>query len=208
MSAFLGGFKLLSTHWAGPNAVEVRFDSSLTGWFYQLYAGRTRIASTVLSTERRLIGQLFPDDTPTPLTIVRVSLADRITNFGPQLPKWPWNRFKLAWTVAGYPADCRYWDILASAAAGQAVDPNNLVGRVLFAGDGSYEFYAPPVAANGQWTYRVLPRDSTFRDGNAGDEDDTTVSALIMPKDVTEDDSGNRFSLAVTGGQLVAAFDY
>lgn len=208
MSAFLGGFAITFIGWAGPNAVDVRFSTLETGWLYQLYAGRTRIASTQLSTERRLVGQLFPDDTPTPLTVVRVSVADRLTNFGPRLPAWPWNRFRLAWSASSYPADTRYWDILASPAAGEAVDANNLVGRVLFAGDGDYQFAAPPLASSGEWTYRVTPRDQTFPAGNAGDSEEVAVNALVLPKDVTEDADGNRFSLIAAGGNLVAAFEY
>ncbi|OGT59916.1 MAG: hypothetical protein A3E01_10760 [Gammaproteobacteria bacterium RIFCSPHIGHO2_12_FULL_63_22] len=208
MSAFLGGFAITFIGWAGPNAVDVRFTTAETGWLYQLYAGRTRIASTSLSTERRLVGQLVPDDTPTPLTIVRVSVADRLTDFGPQLPKWPWNRFSLDWTATGYPADTRYWDILASPTAGAAVDADNLVGRVLFAGDGDYQFHAPPVGSSGVWTYRVTPRDQTWPDGNAGDAAEVAVTALVPPKDVTEDSDGNRFTLASTAGNLIAEFAY
>lgn len=208
MSAFLGGFLITSIGWAGPNAVDVRFTTLETGWLYQLYAGRTRIASTQLSTTRRLVGQLTPDETPTPLTIVRVSLGDRLTNFGPRLPAWPWNRFQLAWAASSYPADTRYWDILASPAADEPVDADHLVGRVLFAGDGAYTFSAPPVGGNGDWTYRVTPRDQTFPAGNAGDSQDVTVSALVPPPDVTADDDGNRFTLSVSAGQLLADFIY
>lgn len=208
MSAFLGGFAITFVGWAGANAVEVRFTSTLDGWLYQLYAGRTMIGSTILTSERSLVGQLFAEDIPAPLTVVRVSPADRLTDFGPQLPRWPWNRFKLAWSVSGYPADTQYWDVTASSAAGEAVDPDNLVGRVLFRGDGSYEFEAPPVGSTGEWIYAVTPRDLTRPDGNAGTSEEIAVDALVMPPDVTPDDDGNRFSLSVDAGDLVAAFEY
>lgn len=208
MAGFLGGFAVTHVGWSGPSAVEVRFATVETGFLYQLYAGRTRIGSTLLPNERRIVGQLFPDDTPTPLTVLRVDPADRLTDFGPQLPQWPWNRFRLTWSAASYPADTRYWDIHASPAAGEAIDGETLVGRVLFRGDGNYEFPAPPVATSGDWSYRVTPRDGTFPDGNAGTPGDISITALVPPPDVTPDNDGNRFTLSVSGGNLVASFAY
>jgi hypothetical protein len=205
---FLGGFQIVDAGWSGANAVFVDFATESTAELFQLYAGRTLIGSTSRPAERRVIGQLFASDIPYPLSVVRVAIADRLTDFGPRLPRWPWNRFRLAWSASSAPADTHHFDVTASPAAGQPVDSNNLVARVPFYGDGDYGFQPSAIDASGIWTFAITARDNALPLGNAGTPAEVAVHALVPPPDVAFDDAGNRFDLSVAAGSLVAEFAY
>lgn len=60
---YLGGHTIVGVGWEGPRAVRVDFVSQyLTGWQWQLYAGRKLIGVTTLPTARSVVGQLLVDD--------------------------------------------------------------------------------------------------------------------------------------------------
>lgn len=204
---FLGGFRITKAGLAGANAVYVEFVSDSTTDLFQLYAGRTLIGCTARPTERRVVGQLFPSDAPYPLSIVRVSQAERLTDFGSILPPYPWNRFKLGWSVAAPSSDIHHFDVLAAPDAGEPVAVTPLAA-VPYRGVGDYEFIVPPIARSGTWAYEIVPRDDAKPLGNAGTSLEVEVEALVPPPDVTPDSDGNRFDLTVAAGNLVASFDY
>lgn len=206
---FLGGHTITKAGWAGPRAVYVEFVSQYTsGWVWQLYAGRKRIGSTLVPADRRVVGQLIVDDAPAPLTVVRVDIANRLTDYGPQLPEMPWHRFLLQWSAASYPADTDRFIITASSAPGEAADANNVLAEPQFIGDGDYQLVLPPLPQSGAWTYRITPVDNALPDGNTGTPEDVTVTAEVPPADLAMQSDGNRFTAAVSGGVLTVSFGY
>jgi hypothetical protein len=204
---FLGGFRITKAGWAGANAVYVEFVSDSTTELFQLYAGRTLIGCTARPTERRVVGQLFASDAPYPLSIMRVTPLERLTDFGSLLPPFPWNRFRLGWSVAAPSADIDHFDVLAAPDAGEPFSEKPLAA-VPYRGVGDYSFTVPPIGRSGAWAYEIVPRDDAKPLGNAGTPLEVEVDALVPPPDVTPDADGNRFDLTVDAGNLVASFDY
>lgn len=208
MAFFLGGMTLIGAGWLGPRAVYVDFVSTNTADVYQLYAGKTRIGTTLRPSERRIVGQLFQDEAPATLTLVRVDKANRLTDYGDQIPYVPWHQYELQWTAAAMAADTDHFEITASSAAGEAVDSANILAKLPYIGDGAYQFVLPPIAETGSWIYRITPRDNAQPDGNAGTASNVTVNAVVPPPDFEQDSDGNRFTLAVAAGELVVGFTY
>ena len=211
MSFYLGGHTPIAAGWAGPRAVYVDFVSDyLTGWHWQLYAGRTLIGVTKSTTNRRVVGQLLADDAPASMLLIRVDAANRLTDYGASLPDVPWHRFALEWTASGYPVDASHWDLAASNAAGEDVDAENIIARIEYRGDMDYRFVLPPLPTAGAWKYRLTPRDNALPLGNAGTAANITIDAEIPPPDVALLSDGNRFTMAVDGdtSELVVAFSY
>jgi hypothetical protein len=211
MSFYLGGHTITAAGWNGPRAVFVDFVSQyLTGWHWQLYAGRSLIGVTHSPTARRVAGQLLADEAPASLTLIRVDGASRLTDYGSLLPDVPWNRYALEWEPSGYAADASHWDLTASPAAGEAVDDTNLIARIEYTGDKPYRFVLPPLPTAGEWIYRLTPRDNALPLGNAGTAANVTITAELPPPDFALQDGGNRFTLSVDAdaGELVAAFAY
>lgn len=209
MMWYLGGQTIVGAGWVGPRAVYVDFVSEYTvGWHWQLYAGRTLIGVSTTSASRQVVGQLIADEAPAPLMLIRVDAANRSTNFGTLLPEAPWHRYRLNWTATSYPADTSHFDVLASPAAGEPVDDSEPVARVSYRGDGDYSFTPAPLPTAGEWNYRIVPRDNALPLGNAGTATDITIEAAMAPPDLPIDTDGNRFTLTVEAGDLVAAFSY
>ena len=205
---FLGGHTIVAAGWAGPRAVFVDFVSQYsTGWHWQLYAGRTLIGVTPASSARRIIGQLVVDTAPAALTLIRVDAANRTTDYGALLPAVPWHRYRIRWSVSSFPADTSHFDVLAGPAAGEPVDAEP-VARVPFRGDGDYSHVPAPFPTAGDWSFQIVPRDNARPMGNAGTPTDIVISAALPPADLAFDGNGNRFSLTVDAGDLVAAFTY
>lgn len=208
MSWYLGGQTIVGAGWVGPRAVYVDFVSDEDGgWHWQLYAGRTMIGVTQSSASRQVVGQLIADEAPATLTLVRVDAANRTTDYGALLPEVPWHRYRLNWTATSYPADTSHFDILASPSAGEAVD-SEPVARVPFRGNGDYSFSPSPFPSAGDWAFRIVPRDNALPLGNAGTATDVTITAALPPADLPLDSDGNRFTLTVDAGDLIAAFAY
>lgn len=206
---YLGGHTYVGVGWDGPQAVRVDFVSDyLTGWHWQLYAGRKLIGVTSLPTARRVVGQLLVDDAPAQLLLLRVAAASRLTDFGQVIPAEAFHRYAIEFTVSGAQPDTHHFDITGSTAAGGSVDDTNLIARVEYRGDMVYRQPLPALATGGAWTFRVTPRDDALPLGNAGTPTDVTITAELPPADLALLDDGNRFTLAVDAGDLVAAFTY
>jgi len=206
---FLGGMTIVGVGWAGPHAVYVDFASDyVTDWHWQLYANRTLIGISDDPSDRRVIGQLRAAAAPAPLTLVRVSSDSRQTDYGAELPSQAWNQYTLAWAASGYPSDADHFEITGSTEPGGSVDADNVLGRVPFGGNRSYQFPLEPFDMGGIWTFRITPRDNALPSGNAGTPSDVAITVAVPPADVVMDDDGNRFSLSVAGGELTVGFEY
>lgn len=209
MSACLGGFTITAMGWLGPRAVFVDLATTYTNRLYQLYAGKTLIGVTSAATETRVIGQLDPSKSPQPILLLAVLPADRLTDFGQQLPPRPWNRFDLTWPGAGQPADTKEFIITAGTTVGGAVDDSNEIARLPFNGAAlDYELKTPSVNPGGVWNYGVRPIDSTLPNGNAGTRADVGLTAFIHPPDIAQNGGGQRLSAVVAAGIAVVSFAY
>lgn len=206
---YLGGMTITKTGWLGPQAVFVDFVSTYTtGWLWQLYANRSLIGHTVAPTERRVVGQLQPSDSPAPLTLVRVDPANARTNYGASLPALPWNRYALQWSAASYPADADHFEITGATVAGGAVDSENVIGNVPCIGDGAYQFVLPPFRTAGTWTFSITPRDDASPSGNAGTASTVAIAVAVPPPDLEFQADGNRFTASIAAGVLTVGFSY
>lgn len=205
---FLGGMTIVAAGWLGPRAVYLDFVSQYTAdWLWQLYANRRMIGTTVRPGERRIVGQLIPIDSPAPLTLVRVPVAERLVDHGADLPVQPWNQYRLEWEAESYPPDTSHFDLTGSLVVDGPVNDANVIARIPFRGDAEYGFDLPPLAQAGDWSFRITPRDNAKPLGNAGTASDVTITARIPPRDVVAS-SGQRFTLAAASGTLTADFVY
>lgn len=205
MTAFLGGLTITSIRWDGIRAIGIAFDSVYTDRVVQLYGGRRLIGCTRAPSDRRVVGQLLPTLVPAPLTLLAVLPEDRAVDFGTQLPDRPWNRYALEWSAVDYPADAKWFDVLAGTAPGES-PATFRVARVPFLGNTDYRFLLPPLTAGGAWEYAVVPRDGSLPEGNAGTPATVTIDAAVYPPDLTRQGDGSRFSIAVDAGDLVLGF--
>lgn len=208
MPAQMGGLRVLGLQWAGQHTLEAVISSNLVNRFFQLYAGRKLVGVTETPLARRIRGQVMPTAIPAPMTVLAVTLADRLTNFGPLLPRRPWNRYRLDWEANSYPADSKFFDVTASLAAGEEVAPTNLIARVEYVGDIAYSFELPELTSGGLWKYTLTPRDNALPIGNAGTPATVEIAALVYPADVVLDANGNRFQVAVDEGVATLTFQY
>lgn len=205
---FLGSFDVVGTGLVGRNDVFVDFVTDRTDRLYQLYAGRHLIGATVRTTDRRVSGLVPRNWGQSPLILLSVAPVDRLVDYGDRLPQWPTAHYGLRWSASGFPDDAERFEIAASPAAGEAVDPDNVVGRVRARGDGDYEFDLPPISACGAWEFSVTPYDDAGDDGNAGDAETVAIVAVIPPDDVVADADGNRFTAETDSGILAVSFTY
>lgn len=208
MVAFLGRLRIKSSGWDGRNTVFVSFESHYDDRVVQLYAGRTLIGVTNDPTETRVVGQLVPSESPTPLTLLAVLLADQFTDFGPDLPRVPWNRYELGIDATDYVADdaVSKFELSQSPAAGEALDATNIIANVPYIGARQYLYRLPPLPTSGEWEFGTTPYDDAKPDGNPGTLTTTTINALIAPPDFTLDRNGNRFGVEVVDG--TAEFEF
>lgn len=208
MAAFLGGLQITSMRWNGLHALGVNFLSVYTDRYVQIYSGRKLVGVTSSLSATRVVGQVDPSRCPPPITLLAVAVADRLTDFGPQLPRRPWNQYRLAWSAVDYPDDAKWFDITGSQAAGESADPTNLLAQVEFIGDADYTFELPPLESGGAWEYVVTPRDDSLPDGNAGTPDSVSITARVYPPDVALRSDGKRFLVSIADGVLTASFSY
>lgn len=208
MSAFLGGFVMTDVRPAGVTAIAVIVESDFTDRYFQLYAGRRLIGVTDSPGQLRIIGQLQPADCPHALTPVMVTADDRLTNFGPQLPPRPLNQFRIDWEANSFPADSKWFEISAARTVDEAVDPDNVIYRLPYIGDGLYSSFLPPIDGAGQCAYRVTSIDDAFPDGNATHYEEITAEAIPYPPDVRRGDDGQRLAVDLTTGTLTVSYEY
>lgn len=208
MIAYMGGFRITDVAWSGSHAIRVTVETDYADRYLQLYAGRRLIGVSESAGELSVTGQLQPAHCPHALTVLIVEEEDRLTDFGQQLPPRPYNQVDLDWSAASFPDDAKWFEITASTAADGAVDPDNILARVEFIGDGDYSFLADPINAPGDWSYRITSRDDAMPLGNPCDTPaEDTIALLPYPPDVAMDD-GIRLQAAVADGELTVSFAF
>lgn len=206
---FLGGFRITGGLWISTAAVMVQFESTYDDLFdYQLYAGRSLIGVTDNPADRQVVGQLLPSDWPQHLTLLAVEPGERLTEYGSLLPRRPYNKARLPFSVSGWPDDAKYLDLVAGTAPGGAVDADNRLERLLFAGDRDYVLYSPPMPGSGTWNFQVLGRDDKRPEGNAGEGVALQADLLAHPPDVPIDADGLRFTVTIENQVATVAFTY
>jgi hypothetical protein len=210
MTWYLGGQMTFKTGWLAPTVVYVDFLSDFVeGWLWQLYANRKLIGRTTSPGTRRIVGQLNESNVPAPLTLIRVAPENILNDYGPELPRMPWNRFAVSFEADADPdLDTTKFEITGSAAAGEAVDPDNVLVTEPFVGLGVYRVELPPLGGSGLWTYEITPRDNAQPFGNAGTPQEFEIDAIVMPPDLRMDEDGNRFTLSAEAGVVTVGFEF
>lgn len=201
-SPYLGGLRIIGAAWISPTSLRVAYASTWAGLLYQLYAGRRLIGVTESSTARSVAGPLDAGDAPEHIAIVAVGPADRLTDFGRQLPIRPYNRVRLTFAASGWPADAEFLDVRSGTVAGGAVDPTNRIDRLLYDDDGDYESITPPLAESGTWHFEVVGRDERPPDGNVGSPLALSAAVLCYPEDVALQSDGTRLTASAAAGVL------
>lgn len=208
MTAALGGFEINTVEWSGHMSITVTVQTSYADRYFQLYAGRRLIGVSSSIGQTQVVGQLQPAHCPHCLTIVMCEEGDQLTDWGAFLPTRPFNQFQMGWQADDFPADAKWFELTSCAVADGAVDPDTVVAKVAYQGDGQYSFLFPPITAPGDWTYRVTPRDDAAPAGNAGDPADITEYALPYPPDILQADDGTRLTIVVNAGNTTVDFEY
>jgi hypothetical protein len=205
---YMGGFQITSVGWLSAGAIAVRFSTSYgSDYCYQLYAGRTLIGTTKSGGARDVVGQLEPSTWPQHLTVLAVSPSNKWTDYGASLPLRPYNRVRLRFKTASWPADSRMIEVSAGTVVGGAVDTDNVVARIPFDTDGDFEIFSPPMPGTGQWNFQIAGRDNRPNDGNRGTALAVSANVLAHPPDVVLQDDDSRFSVVVAGGEATVTLE-
>ena len=204
---YLGGMRITSLHWDGTQSMVVAFSSSYgSTYHYQVYVGRELAGVTDSPDDRFVIASAIPGEWPEHITLLAVTAADRLTEYGSYLPDRPYNRVRLTWTASGYAADTRCFEITAGTTPGGAVDPTNVLENVLFDTNRDYIFVTPMLEGSGDWNFGIAARDGTVPDGNLGTEATVTATILAYPPDVSHGETEPRFTATVATGTLTVSF--
>lgn len=205
---YMGGFKIKAVGWVGPQAILVVFSSSYgTAYLYQLYAGRTLIGTTRGAGDRSVIGTLAPSVWPQHLTLLAVSPATKLTDYGPSLPLRPYNKVKFQFSTSSWPADSKLIELSAGTVVGGAVDTTNVLERIFYETDGTFAIYSPPMPGTGQWNFELAGRDNKPPDGNRGTALAVSADVLAHPPDVVLQDDDTRFSVSIASGTATVTFE-
>lgn len=204
---FLGGFALTGAEWLGTHALRITWSTTYgSDYHYQLYAGRTLIGVTTSTTQRQLVAQLQPSDWSQVLQLVAVTTANRLTDYGSLLPLRPYNRVRLVFTAAGMPSDTKWIEITSGTAAGEAVDTDNVLALLPFAGNRVYSWRSDPLAGSGTWNFAVAARDERPPGGNRGTALALSAAVLSSPPDVVPNSSGQRLTVTVADQEATITF--
>ena len=158
MSVLLDGVWIKSIGWAGRRSLMVEFGTIYENRLHQLYAGRCLVGHTRRISERRIIFQFNPTTgTPATLMLAAVSDGEGSVEYGDRFGRLPANRYVLRWSASSYPADADHFEITGSTEPGGEVDPENVLKRLQFVGDGVYEWETPYLDGSGQHKFRITP---------------------------------------------------
>lgn len=207
MSALLGGFQITSAAWLAPQTLFARFTSIYTNRYHQMYLGRTLIGVSTSFAARSVQGGASPSHYPEELQLVAVTADDRDTDFGLALPPRPYNRVNLGWTTAGW-TDAENIEIEAGDSPGGAVDVANVLGRVPFDTNRTYEFITDPLEGSGTWNFAIKGRDQTHPSGNLGPGLAVSQHIDARPPDVALNADGSRLAAAIAAGVMTVSFAY
>lgn len=202
----LGGLRMLDAFYTSPLAIRVTFETTYDDQLYQLYAGRLLIGATGDLAERAITGQLVPSLYPQHLCIVAVDPEDRLIPLGDDLPKRPYNRVRIRFTTSASATDIKFLDVVGSTEPDGAVDPDNLIERVIFDIDREYEVLTPPLPGTGNWDFEIFARDDKPADGNTGASLALSEDVLAYPPDVELQPDGSRLTVSVDTGVATIGF--
>ncbi|QDT84573.1 hypothetical protein MalM14_22330 [Gimesia chilikensis] len=209
VSVLLDGVWIKSIGWAGRRSLAVEFGTIYTDRVHQLYAGRCLIGHTRQLAERRILCQYNPTTgTPATLMLAAVSDGEGAVDYGDKFGRLPANRYVLSWTASSYPADADHFEITGSTEPGGEVDPENVLERLHFTGNGAYTWETPYLDGSGYHKFKITPRDQCEPDGNAGTATEVTVYSLLPPDDVAFREDGSRFLLTEDSGEVTIDFSY
>lgn len=209
MSVLLDGVWIKSIGWMGRRSLIVEFGTIYTDRLHQIYAGRCLIGHTRHVAERRIVFQFNPTSgTPAKLMLAAVSDGEGTVDYGDKFGRLPANRYVLSWSASGYPADADHFEITGSTEPGGEADPENVLKRLHFTGDGDYTWETPYLDGSGQHKFKITPRDNCTPAGNAGTATEVTVYSLLPPPDVAFRDDGSRFLLTEDAGEVSIEFEY
>lgn len=202
--AYLGGSKILRWRWVSRRAGEIVFSSIHDDLCHQVYLGRT-LSGIAEIGDRSAVVQAFPSPWPQPVEIIAVDAELKETDLGYWIASRAWNRVKLSWHADSYPSDAAFFDVTGGAAAGDAVDSDNLIARVPYDTDREYSSVTPPRGGTGTHNFEIAARDSRGT-GNLGPAAAVNVSLLVHPKDVVPDSVGKRLAVSVASGTATVTF--
>lgn len=204
---YMGGFKITRVAWLGSQSISVVFTSTYgSSYVYQLYAGRTLIGVTSSATDRTVVGDLEPSLWPQHLTLLAVSPANRLVDYGLSLPLRPYNRVRFSFSTSSWPSDSKCIELSAGTAVGGAVDVSNVVERIFFDTDRDFEILSPPMPGSGQWNFEIAGRDNRPPSGNRGTALAVNANVLAHPPDVVPNDDNTRLAVSVAGGEATVTF--
>jgi hypothetical protein len=197
--------------WISSGTIQVDFESHHSDRWHQIYSGRRLIGVTSQQGERAVSGMIVPSSSPSPLQVVAVDSANRMTDYGRQLPIRPYNQFELSWSAVSMDADCERYAVFVPTEFGG--EPDSLLRCVESVGNGNYTTETPVVDQSGDWTYSIQPIDDAAGDdpiteGNYGTASEVTVRAKVYPPDFAYDASGSRFAASSVDGQLTVSVAY
>lgn len=208
---YLGGIEITAARAIGPDSFVVEFTSSYgSDYQYQVYVGRTLAGTTDNPSERSIVAQFEPSGSPEwpeHVTLLAVDLGERDTDYGADLPPRPYNRVELTFDTTGIDADTKLIEVCSGAGPGDAADPANVVGSMLWDFEGEKEFITPQLAGSGEWEFEVAGRDGTFPDGNRGTALTITADVLAHPPDLLLVDD-ERFTYEIAAGVLTLDWGY
>lgn len=203
---YCGGHAITKILEEGPQTIRVLFTSTYgTDCLHQLYVNRSFVGVTDTTADREIIATAVIADWPQEVQILAVDPTERFTDYGADLPPRPYNQVKLSITTSGW-TDAEMIEITAGAAAGDAVDSENVIGRVLFDSNGAFTFISDPREGSGEHNFEIAGVDGTEPEGNRGTAEDVAASIYAHPPDVEYQDDGSRFTASATGGTLTVAF--
>jgi hypothetical protein len=205
---FLGGFAYGDTEWISATTLAVSFSDNWPGMLMQLYMGRTLIGVTDDPSSTVVAGEAIPSEWPEEFQLLAVDPADKLTDFGSQLPPRPYNRLKVAYDTTAWAADAKYAEITAGDGPGAAVDTSNVLANEIVDFLGPHEFITDPLPGSGTWHLEIAGRDQTAPNGNRGTALAVAGTIDAHPPDWLPDANGNRFTTSVAGDQLTVTFTY
>lgn len=203
---YCGGHAITKILEEGPQTIRVLFTSTYgTDYLHQLYVNRSFVGVTDTTSDREIIATAVIADWPQEVQILAVDPGERFTDYGTDLPPRPYNQVKLSITTSGW-TDAEMIEVTAGAAAGDAVDSENVIGRVLFDSNGAFTFISEPREGSGEHNFEIAGVDGTEPFGNRGTAEQVSVSIWAHPPDVEYQDDGTRFLVSATGGTLTIGF--
>jgi hypothetical protein len=200
---------MTSAQWIAPQTLLVRFTSTYTDRFHQLYCGRTLVGVSGSFAARNVQGIFVASHYPEELQLCAVTADDRHTDFGSALPPRPYNRAQLAFTTSGWgAAGVVGIEIVSGDAPGGAVDEANVITLIPFDVDRQYKYLTDPLEGSGTWNFGVAGRDGTLPQGNRGAELAIACPIIARPPDVAINPDSSRLTESVSGAVLNVGFSY